>query len=92
MSSTGEEKRVFHLMVKSFSRTLECRVCQRVLRTSADRVLWNKDWSDLQRSIVGFEQIFSDKMAWSLASYAPVAYQMHAVLLSFSKECKKRFI
>lgn len=53
----AEKERLLNLMDTSYFNTLEGRVRQRVLRTSADQMFWNKDSSDLLKS---FGRFFKD--------------------------------
>lgn len=61
----SEKEKLLHTMYTNFLRTLEDRVRQRVLQTSANRVFWNGNSPDLLKAFVGFVGISSEKTATS---------------------------
>lgn len=86
------EKGGFILTDKHFIRTLEGILRQRAWRTSADLVFRHAYLRDWPRSFIWVVQIFSDKTARSLKSSALVTCPVHAEVLNFSKEYRKRLI
>lgn len=73
-------------------RTLEGRVCQRVLKISTDRALRKKTCLTCQDHSLSFSQIVPDKKGTSLKSFAFVSYPLQVALLNFSQVYKKRLI
>lgn len=51
---TAEKESVLNPVDTSGCRTLETRVCQRMLRTCADSVCWKEHWPELMKSCAGF--------------------------------------
>lgn len=87
---TAEKERILESMDMSFLKTLDSRAQQRVLQTSEDLGVLNKDSPDLSISFAGFVQILSDKTGKSLQGSSLAPHPGHMVLLDFSKEDKKR--
>lgn len=83
---------MLHQIDMTFFRTLEERVYRRMLETSAGRVFSNGNSPSSPGPFSGFLRILLDKLGTSSKNSALVAFAVHIVLLTFSKEYKERLI
>lgn len=87
LRKAGKERALRPMDTSFFSRSKK-RVRQAVLQTSTDRLFWNENSPEFQRSFFGFIQILSNKATTSLQGSKLIAYLVHAMLLNFTKQYK----
>lgn len=87
-----DAKTVLYAIDMSFAGVFQDSARQRVVRTSADRLFFNRDTTDLTNSFAGFVQIFLNETATSLKSPTLVSYPVDVLFLNYRKDYVMKLI